>query len=52
MHSLGKNKRKSDDTWALQTVINLCMTTPTSIADKYTKPQLSMHIINKFHSYA
>ena len=28
------------------------MTAPTSIADEYTKPQLSTHIINKFCSYA
>ena len=52
LHNLGKNKKKSNDTWVLQTAINLCMTAPTSVANEYTKPQLSMYIINKFHSYA
>ena len=52
LHNLGKNKKKSNNTWVLQTAIDLHATTPTSVANKYTKPQLSIHIIDKFCSYA
>ena len=52
MCSLGKNKKKADDTWVLQTAIDLWAATHASVANKFTKPLLSMHIINKFCSYA
>ena len=52
LHNLGKNKKKANDTWVLQTAIDLCATAPACTADEFTKPQLSMHIIDKFHSYA
>ena len=48
---LGKNKKKADDTWILQAAINQCATAPACITDKFMKPQLSMHIVDKFHSY-
>ena len=51
MHSLGRNKKMADDTWVLQAAINLHATAPASIANEFTKPQLSMHVINKFCSY-
>ena len=47
--SLSKNKKNAADTWILQAAI---ATTPACIADKFTKPQLSPHIIDKFCSYA
>ena len=53
MHSLGKNKKKANDTWViLQTAIDLHVTTPASVTNKLTKPQLCMHVIDKFCSYA
>ena len=52
LHELGKNKKKADDTWILQAAIDQCATTPTCVANEFMKPQLSTHIIDKFHSYA
>ena len=43
---LGKNKKKADDTWIQRA------TTPACITDEFMKPQLSTHIVDKFHSYA
>ena len=48
---LGKNKKKADDTWILQAAINQPATTPACIANEFTKPQLSTHIVDKSHSY-
>ena len=52
LHALGKNKKKADDTWILQAALDQCATTPACIANEFTKPQLSTHIIDKFCSYA
>ena len=49
---LGKNKKKANDTWILQAAIDQHVTTPTCIADEFTKPQLSTLIVDKFCSYA
>ena len=48
---IGKNKKKVDDSWNLQAAINQCATAPTCIANELMKPQLSTHIMDKFHSY-
>ena len=48
----GKNKKRANDAWILQAAINQCATAPACITDEFTKPQLSTHIVNKFHSYA
>jgi hypothetical protein len=49
---LAKNKKKLEDTWVLQNAIDARASAPVSVADEYTKPQLSTHIIKKFRSYA
>ena len=51
LHDLGKNKKKANDTWILQAAIDQCVTTPACITDEFKKPQLSTHIVDKFHSY-
>ena len=51
LHSLGKNKKKANDTWILQAALDQCATAPACIANEFTKPQLSVHIINNFCSY-
>lgn len=45
---LGWNKKKSDDVLVLQMAIDNCVTAPASAANEYTKPTLSMHIIELF----
>ena len=52
LHDLGNNKKKANDAWILQAAIDQYVTTPTCIADEFTKSQLSTHIVNKFCSYA
>ena len=52
LHDLGKNKKKADDAWILQAAIDQGAIAPACIAYEFMKPQLSTHIINKFHSYA
>jgi hypothetical protein len=52
LRALACNKKKADDQRVLQMAINECASAPASMADKYTKPQLSTHIINLFRSYA
>ena len=51
LRELGKNKKKADDSWILQAAIDQCATTPACIANEFTKPQLSMHIVDKLRSY-
>ena len=51
LHELGRNTKKADDTWILQAAINQCTTAPACIANEFMKLQLSMHIVDKFHSY-
>ena len=52
LHTLGHNKKKSDDALVIQMVIDNWAASPTSTVNKYTKPQLLTHIIDLFHSYA
>ena len=52
LQDLGHNKKKSDDALVIQMAINNCAPSPTSTANKYTKPQPSTHIIDFFHNYA
>ena len=52
LHSLGQNKKKSDDALVLQMVINNGAASPALMADEYTKPMLSMQIIDVFRTYA
>ena len=52
LHTLGWNKKKSDDALVLQMVINNWAMSPASMADEYTKPILSTQIINAFCTYA
>jgi hypothetical protein len=49
---LGQNKKKSDDALVLQMAIDNCAAAPASTANEYTKPTLSMHIIDLFQNYA
>ena len=51
LRELGKNKKKADDTWILQAAIDQRATAPACVADEFTKPQLSTHIVDKFRSY-
>ena len=52
LQSLSWNKKKSDDALVLQMAIDNCAASLASMADKYTKPVLSMQIINAFRTYA
>ena len=52
LHDLGKNNKKANDACILQAAIDQHATAPACIANEFTKPQLSTHIINKFCSYA
>ena len=52
LHTLGQNKKKSDDALVLQMAIDNWAASPASMADKYMKPVLSTQIINAFHTYA
>ena len=52
LHSLGWNKKKSHNALVLQMVINNHAASPASMANEYTKPVLSMQIIDAFRTYA
>jgi hypothetical protein len=52
LRALARNKKKSDDQLVLQMAIDERASAPASVADEYTKPQLSTHIIDLFRSYA
>ena len=48
LHTLGCNKKKSDDALVLQMVIDNRAASPVSTADEYTKQVLLTQIINAF----
>ena len=48
LQSLGHNKKKSDNIHVLLGAINKWASLLASVANEDTKPQLSMHIIDKF----
>ena len=52
LHALGQNKKKSDDALVLQMAIDNRAAAPASTADEYTKPVLSMQMIDAFCTYA
>ena len=52
LQDLGHNKKKSDDALVIQMAIDNCAASPASAANKYTKPQLSTHLIDLFCNYA
>ena len=52
LQDLGHNKKKSDDALVIQMVIDNCAASPASTANKYTKPQLSTHVIDLLRNYA
>ena len=51
LQDLGHNKKKSDDALVIQMAIDNCAASPASAANKYTKPQLSTHVINLLCKY-
>ena len=52
LQDLGHNKKKSDDALMIQMVIDNRATSPASATNKYTKPQLSTHVVDLFRYYA
>ena len=52
LHTLGHNKKKSDDALVLQMAIDNRVASLVSMADEYTKLALLTQIINEFHTYA
>ena len=51
LRALGQNKKKSDDIHVLLGAIDERASSPASMANKDTKPQLSTHIIDKFWNF-
>ena len=52
LHSLGCNKKKSDDALVLQMATENQVASLALTANEYTKPMLSIQIINVFRTYA
>ena len=52
LQDLGHNKKKSDNALVIQMAIDNHAALPASAANKYTKPQLSTHLIDLFCNYA
>ena len=48
---MGCNKKKSNDIHVLLGAIDEWASSPASVANEDTKPQLSTHIINKFRNF-
>ena len=48
LQSLGHNKKKSNDIHVLLGAINKWASSPVSVVNENTKPQLSTHIVDKF----
>jgi hypothetical protein len=52
LQTLGRNKKKLDDTLVHQMAIDNRAVSPASAANEYTKPTLSTHIIDLFRSHS